>query len=160
MGFRRSEVRILSPRHSQGQSRQQVPTGLFSRLGDSFRPQGSVAGRNLTVPKCPIPFFGSLIRGCHHPPSGPPSRIHPELVRASSTHFEPQITAPEQLAIEIAAGISGAVQVEGAISAARLRTVSQRARLIPIQARCTPFEHSPRQNATRRHPLRCCREAV
>jgi hypothetical protein len=61
------------------------------------------------LPPYPIPFLGNLIRGYCHPRAPPPSQIHPRLVRASSTHFGPQVTFREQLAIDMRPWTCGAV---------------------------------------------------
>src|SRR5262249_49094090 len=86
--LRKSSIGVLSPRHQKASRDKQFRLAFFPS-SDLFRPQGRVASRDLAVPYYPIPFFGSWIRGCFHPPALPPSAIHPELVRATRTHFGP-----------------------------------------------------------------------
>ena len=88
MGFRRSEVRILSPRLRKASRDNNFRLAFFHLETRSDR-QGRVAGRDSIVPLCPITFLGNLIRGCCHPPAVSPSEVHPRLVRALSTHFGP-----------------------------------------------------------------------
>src|SRR5262249_54060383 len=73
----------------QGQSQQPVAAGLFSDLGTRCDPLGRVVGRDFTVSYYPIPCSAACFVAAPMLSAVPPSGIHPELVRGSSSHFVP-----------------------------------------------------------------------